>query len=137
MTHMRTHTSERLYPCTVCHASFNQIDHLALHMLIHNQDNLYQCTVCKQTFKDNNELTLHMQIHLQYQCTVCKSVFYNSPMSLAYHTSTNACHICNWIFNCTTAYMQHIQDHSYSLCKCTNLSNFGTMYLPNDEHFLA
>ncbi|KAJ2254133.1 hypothetical protein GGI13_002329 [Coemansia sp. RSA 455] len=59
VSHLRTHTDERPYPCGQCEKRFSRNHDLKRHVKIHTGERLHQCPVCKRTFARADALARH------------------------------------------------------------------------------
>ncbi len=76
--HMRIHSEEKPFKCTVCPSNFSQSGHLMRHMGIHNGEKPYKCTICRSNFTQSGDLQRHMKIHSgknPFKGSVCPSSF--------------------------------------------------------------
>lgn len=71
--HLKKHTKEKPYSCTVCDLKFSQNSSLTQHLKIHNNDRNFQCTFekCDKTFSRNEHLKTHLKIHLGIKDLIC------------------------------------------------------------------
>jgi DNA-directed RNA polymerase subunit RPC12/RpoP len=61
--HMRTHMTQKPYPCPHCDRAFTRPDRLAAHAFSHEGKNPYVCHICTKTYSRKDRLSLHLKTH--------------------------------------------------------------------------
>lgn len=86
--HMRIHTGQKPFKCSICNRAFSRSDHLTTHIRTHTGEKPFSCNVCCRKFSRSDERARHMKIHMKAQKTVGPEYANHSLISMQ---SSRAC----------------------------------------------
>lgn len=67
--HVRIHTGQKPFKCTLCDRAFSRSDHLTTHIRTHTGEKPFSCDMCCRKFSRSDERSRHMKIHTKAQKT--------------------------------------------------------------------
>ena len=93
--HIRTHSNERPYECTLCSIGFKERYHLKKHHLyVHSNQMNEKCGVCHKMFKDSTAVRAHLRTHSElrpYHCSRCGKAFKTSECLWHHENKSKTC----------------------------------------------
>ncbi|XP_061663931.1 uncharacterized protein LOC133493940 [Syngnathoides biaculeatus] len=118
--HMKKHTAEQPFSCSVCGQRFTQKGDLKRHTRTHTGEKRFSCTVCDQRFTQKGNLKIHTRTHTgekPFSCSVCGQRFIQKG-DLKRHTRTHtgekpfSCSVCGQRFSRKGHLKVHTRTHS-------------------------
>ncbi|KAM9827812.1 uncharacterized protein ACB057_018226 [Neosynchiropus ocellatus] len=80
--HVRIHTGQKPFQCSICARSFSRSDHLTTHTRTHTGEKPFSCDVCGKRFARSDERKRHGRVHVKQQL--------RAQMMAAYSLAVNA-----------------------------------------------
>ncbi|XP_054609330.1 early growth response protein 4-like [Dunckerocampus dactyliophorus] len=79
--HVRVHTGQKPFKCSVCARSFSRSDHLTTHMRTHTGEKPFSCDVCGKRFARSDERKRHGRVHVKQQLRAQMMAAYSLAVS--------------------------------------------------------
>ena len=126
--HMRSHSGDRPFECTVCSKRFTLLCTLVRHSKTHRDNSykcLYKCSQCEKRFLSQQSLQHHMNIHTsKFKCTQCGKCC-ESGHRQALHMQSHSgdrpfeCTVCSKRFTLLCTLVRHSKIHGDNSYKCS------------------
>ncbi|XP_061735475.1 zinc finger protein OZF-like [Nerophis ophidion] len=146
-SHMKTHTGEKTFVCSVCGKLSSQKRNMQIHMRRHTGEKLFSCSVCAKPFVTNSDLTRHMRTHTgekPFICSNCGRKFSQRVTMLSHmrtHTGEKPfrCSVCGNLFsekhNMQIHMRRHLGEKPFSCSLCVKVfSEKHTMQIHMRRH---
>lgn len=118
--HMKLHSGNKPYQCTVCDAAFCRKPYLEVHMRTHTGEKPFECNQCLKRFTQKSSLNTHKRVHTgerPYSCDICEKRFAVKSYVTAHrwsHVGAHplSCQDCQKTFSSKHQFAMHIRTHS-------------------------
>lgn len=112
MKHLKIeHLIERQVECDLCKRTFKSLGYLNNHLRSHNSEKPFPCTYCERAFKRKHNMIAHTQItHLGLNATTYESML-SASMNKKQKVKLFTCAFCQEKFKLKMVYQNHVKIH--------------------------
>lgn len=114
--HLRSHSRETPFTCSVCGHRFNQAANLKKHQHLHSGVRPFACEICSRTFNQSHHLSDHMNTHRRRDRPRTRGM------------TSQRCQNCSTVFSTGAQLRRHVK-----MCLDPNTADHQAMAMLRDE----